>query len=51
MQCLALLFDAMSGVKKLRNFILAITSPTSANEPSFNQVPTARRQLLYQAEK
>jgi len=31
---LAPFFDAMSGVKKLANFIPAITCPTSAFEPS-----------------
>jgi len=34
MPCLASFFDAMSGVKKLKNITPAITYPTSANEPS-----------------
>jgi len=34
MPCLASLFDAMSGVKKLTNFIHSITCSTSANEPA-----------------
>ena len=34
MPCLASFFDAMSGVKKLTNFIPVITYPTLANEPS-----------------
>merc|ERR1719309_683045 len=36
MPCLASFFDAMSGVKKLTNFVPAITCPHSANEPSIN---------------
>jgi len=31
---LASFFGAMSGIKKLTNFIPAITCPTSANDPS-----------------
>jgi len=34
MPCLASFFDAMSGVKKLPNFVPAISYPTSAFEPS-----------------
>ena len=34
MPCLASFFDAMSGVKKLTNFMHAITCPTSAHESS-----------------
>ena len=34
MPCLASFFDAMSGVKKLPNFIPAINCPHSAFEPS-----------------
>jgi len=34
MPCLASLFDAMSGVKKLPNFHAVINCPTSAFEPS-----------------
>jgi len=37
MPCLALFFDAMSGVKKLTNFIPAIICSTLANEPSIQQ--------------
>ena len=35
MPCLASFFDAMSGVKKLTNFMPAITCPTPAYEASF----------------
>jgi len=35
MPCLALFFDAMSGVKKLANLYPAIYCPTSAFEPFF----------------
>ena len=34
MPCLASFFDALSGVKKMLNFVLAITCPASANEVS-----------------
>jgi len=34
MPCLASFFDAVSGVKKLTNFISAINCPTLANVPS-----------------
>jgi len=47
MPCLASVFDAMSGVKKLPNFIPAITCPISAFEASLllvQQVVDARRQ-------
>ena len=30
-----IVFNVMSGVKKLSNFVPAITCPTSANQPSF----------------
>ena len=30
-----IVFDAMSGVKKLKNFMQSINYPTSANESSF----------------
>ena len=33
-----IVFDAMSGVKKLANFMPAITCPTSANKPSNAEV-------------
>jgi len=35
MPCLASFFDAISGVKKLPNFVPVINCTTSANEPSF----------------
>jgi len=34
MPCMVSFFDAMSGVKKLTKFILAITCQTSVNESS-----------------
>jgi len=36
MPCLALFFNVIFGVKKLTNFIAAITCPTLANESSFD---------------
>jgi len=38
MPFLASLFNAMSGFKKLTNFIPAITCPTSANERLFDEM-------------
>merc|ERR1719309_248466 len=46
MPCLASLFDAMSGVKKLTNFLPAINYPTSAFEPSFDGTKEPLLQLL-----
>jgi len=52
MSCLASFFDAMSGVKKLSNFIPAINCPTSAFEPSFmlklgNRLHAFRHQIWF----
>jgi len=44
-----IVFDDMSGVKMLINFIPVINCPTSAFEPSVNYPTSAKTSLLYES--